>query len=84
VDQDDRFFASGWLNMLPPQEGIPGWQRITLMKHFHEDYNVAQLDDLWAYEGVVLPGGRIVVGRWWFANNHPEEDNYVSEFKSSP
>lgn len=25
--------------------------------------------DLWAYEGVVLPGGEVVVGRWW----HPRE-----------
>lgn len=22
-------------------------------------------DGLWAYEGVMLPGGRVIVGRWW-------------------
>ena len=26
---------------------------------------------LWAYEGVVLPGGEVVVGRWW----SPQEDD---------
>lgn len=24
-----------------------------------------EANDLWAYEGVVLPGGQVVVGRWW-------------------
>jgi len=24
-----------------------------------------EADDLWAYEGVVLPGGQVIVGRWW-------------------
>ena len=23
------------------------------------------IDGLWAYEGVVLPGGNVIVGRWW-------------------
>jgi hypothetical protein len=60
--------ALGWLNSLPPQQGIPGWQRITFMKHFNEDLNDPMDDNLWAYEGVVLPGGRIILGRWWFAS----------------
>jgi hypothetical protein len=60
--------ALGWLNPLPPQQGIPGWQRITFMKHFNEDLNDPMDDNLWAYEGVVLPGGRIILGRWWFAS----------------
>ena len=38
------------------------------MKHFAEDLDDVDSDNLWAYEGVVLPGGRIIVGRWWFAS----------------
>jgi hypothetical protein len=67
-DLEDDYMALGWLNPLPPQAGIPGWQRITFMKHFNEDLNDLMEDNLWAYEGVVLPGGRIILGRWWFAS----------------
>ncbi|KAF1972947.1 hypothetical protein BU23DRAFT_466658 [Bimuria novae-zelandiae CBS 107.79] len=63
-DLDDDFKATGWLNALPDQCGIPGWQRITFMKHFADDLDQVQSDNLWAYEGVVLPGGRIILGRW--------------------
>ncbi|KAG9186825.1 hypothetical protein G6011_09933 [Alternaria panax] len=72
-DLDDEYMALGWLNALPPQGGIPGWQRISFMKHFTQDYDHPNEDNLWAYEGVVLPGGRIILGRWWFASeqSHP-------------
>jgi hypothetical protein len=68
ADGDDEFQATGWVNGLPAQEGIPGWQRITFMKHFGRDEAEWDEENLWAYEGVVLPGGRIILGRWWFAN----------------
>lgn len=68
MDLEDDFHAIGWLNALPDQCGIPGWKRITFMKHFAEDLDDVDSDNLWAYEGVVLPGGRIIVGRWWFAS----------------
>ena len=70
----------GWLNPLPPQQGIPGWQRMTMMKYFVEDEDTtspyaALNDSLWAYEGVVLPGGMIIVGRWWHpASNGRDQD----------
>jgi hypothetical protein len=67
-DLEDEYNALGWLNALPPQAGIPGWQRITFMKHFMDDFEQPEQDNLWAYEGVVLPGGRIILGRWWFAS----------------
>jgi hypothetical protein len=70
TDLDDEFNAVGWLNALPDQHGIPGWQRITFMKHFMEDFDQVEQDNLWAYEGVVLPGGRIILGRWWYASEH--------------
>lgn len=76
TDLDDDFNAIGWLNALPDQCGIPGWQRITFMKHFAEDLDYADSENLWAYEGVVLPGGRIMVGRWWFASE--DTDRSVS------
>lgn len=31
-DIDEDFSASGWLNPLPLQNGVPGWQRMTMMK----------------------------------------------------
>lgn len=69
-DLEDDFNALGWLNPLPPQQGIPGWMRITFMKHFMDDLDSEEQDNLWAYEGVVLPGGRIILGRWWFCNEN--------------
>jgi hypothetical protein len=77
TDLDDDFRCMGWLNALPLQQGIPGWQRITFMKHFMDD-DLAdwEEDNLWAYEGVVLPGGKIILGRWWFAS--PNVDLNVS------
>ncbi|KAK3716377.1 hypothetical protein LTR37_006527 [Vermiconidia calcicola] len=68
-DVTEQFLASGWLNALPKQSGIPGWQRMTMMKYF-EDEVTGNVDEgaLWAYEGVVVPGGNVVVGRWWCPN----------------
>ncbi|KAF2271401.1 uncharacterized protein EI97DRAFT_283724 [Westerdykella ornata] len=76
VDAKDEFHASGWINPLAPQYGIKGWQRITMMKHFNPDYSQVDTDDLWAYEGVVLPGGRIILGRWWNASPDPNHPDY--------
>lgn len=78
MDLEDDFHAIGWLNALPTQFGIPGWMRITFMKHFAEDLDDVDSDNLWAYEGVVLPGGRIIVGRWWFASDTVDFDVSVS------
>jgi hypothetical protein len=64
-DAAEQFFASGWLNPLPPQEKIPGWQRMTMMKYFDNEDGTIDTDALWAYEGVVLPGGKMIIGRWW-------------------
>jgi hypothetical protein len=65
TDVDEEFYIDGWLNPLPRQHGVPGWQRLTMMKYFVEDdgYGEGEIDTdaLWAYEGVMLPGGKIVV-----------------------
>ncbi|KAF2632261.1 hypothetical protein BU25DRAFT_331547 [Macroventuria anomochaeta] len=80
MDLEDDFQAIGWLNALPDQCGIPGWQRITFMKHFAEDLDDVDSDNLWAYEGVVLPGGRIIVGRWCSIKTNLEQRDYNGPF----
>ena len=88
--EGDPYVFAGNLHALPPQYGVPGWQRISFLKCFpaindHSSSNFVEANpclnpfypradgtfwdidelDLWAYEGVVLPGGKIIVGRWW-------------------
>lgn len=71
------FHGEGWLTALPPQSGIPGWRRLTMMKFDPQDFASA---DLWAYEGVVLPGGMIIIGRWWEPGDQPNERVYSGPF----
>jgi len=80
-DATEDFCAQGWLNALPPQQGIPGWQRMTMMKYF-EDPNTGAIDGdaLWAYEGVVLPGGQIMLGRWWSPGDGVGNQMYSGPF----
>ncbi|MCJ1253742.1 hypothetical protein MMC24_001554 [Lignoscripta atroalba] len=117
----EPFHCAGNIHPLPPQQGIPGWQRITMMKYFAPrssvpsttatspppanpfnpsffsssslssstsssssssppssgfftppsdvpgfDFDNLELEHgCWAYEGVVLPGGMVMLGRWW-------------------
>jgi hypothetical protein len=75
-----EFFSTGYVNPLPPQEGIPGWKRLTMMKYFLTDDGAFDENALWAYEGVVLPGGQIIVGRWWSPELVPAEDMYSGPF----
>lgn len=73
-DTSESFLATGWMNPLPPQQGIPGWQRVTMMKYFaDEDTGSIDREALWAYEGVVLPGGQIMLGRWWSVTDTDKE-----------
>lgn len=65
IDDKEKFGIDGWLNPLPRQHSVPGWQRLTMMKYFTEvdefgDVHI-DTDALWAYEGVMLPGGKMVV-----------------------
>jgi hypothetical protein len=52
----------GRLHGLPPQRGIPGFQRISFLRFQEEDVDHEQI---WGYEGCVCPGGNVIVGRWW-------------------
>lgn len=59
----------GAVHGIPPQHEIPGFQRITIIKffpHANGNYNPGQC---WGYEGCVLPGGRIIIGRWFDARS---------------
>ncbi|KAH0303032.1 hypothetical protein KCU71_g10815, partial [Aureobasidium melanogenum] len=69
-DAREGFLASGYFNPLPPQHGIPGWHRMTMMKYWKDEHGQMDYNSLWAYEGVVLPGGMVMLGRWW----HPSDD----------
>jgi hypothetical protein len=53
---------------------------MVMMKYFVDSNNNIDLDALWAYEGVVLPGDQIIVGRWW----SPEPDRNLSKIYSGP
>jgi hypothetical protein len=77
-DANTPFLASGYFNPLPPQHGVPGWHRMTMMKYWRDEHGNMDPDSLWAYEGVVLPGGLVMLGRWW----HPsgEEAEYSGPF----
>jgi hypothetical protein len=69
------FYCTGWINPLPPQDGIPGWKRMTMMKYFLDKSGHFDMDALWAYEGIVLPGSQIIVGRWWSPEDTPTGHN---------
>ncbi|RMZ12380.1 hypothetical protein D0860_02986 [Hortaea werneckii] len=80
-DMTEDFCAQGWLNALPAQHGVPGWQRMTMMKYFEDPgTGVIDTDALWAYEGVVLPGGQIMLGRWWCPSDGTRERMYSGPF----
>lgn len=94
--KDEISNCSGVIHAIPPQHGIPGWQRVTMMTKLARyspvvtnlpDYQFTQpkaasgkgfmlysegdtedriVDETcWAYEGVILPGGMIMLGHWW-------------------
>ena len=76
--RDAHFY--GRMHAIPPQGGIPGFQRITFLKFF---LNNGEYDSssIWAYEGCVLPGNRVIVGRWWWI---ADEDISENEVPSGP
>ena len=60
IDGLRPFNCVGNVHAVPPVEGIPGWQRISMMKCYNNDPTLE-----FCYEGVVFPGNMIMVGRWW-------------------
>ncbi|KUJ20623.1 uncharacterized protein LY89DRAFT_578476, partial [Mollisia scopiformis] len=71
----------GRIHAMAPQADIPGFQRLVMMKFYTKKENGEQVYDptqVWAYEGVVLPGRRIVVGRWWDARGDIDDERINS------
>ncbi|KAF2222888.1 hypothetical protein BDZ85DRAFT_262614 [Elsinoe ampelina] len=62
------FEARGWLQGVDAQEGIPGWQKLIMMGFKRQPDGSIDPDDMHAYEAIVLPGGQIILGRWWYAD----------------
>ncbi len=63
-----QYHLWGRIHSLPSQSKIPGFMRVTMMKELPEEGSGAYgpgLSQMWAYEGCVLPGGQIILGRWW-------------------
>ncbi|KAH8592515.1 hypothetical protein B0O99DRAFT_517653 [Bisporella sp. PMI_857] len=60
----------GRIHALPPQQKIPGFQRISFLKFCYAAEGLYDPDQVWGYEGCVLPGGRIIIGRWFDATFH--------------
>ena len=77
----ERRAYRGWLNALPVQHAIPGWQRISFVSPHSHDYDgaVSHLYRNHGYEGVVLPGGRLIFGRWFDTSNDDFPDFHVSD-----
>lgn len=63
-DGPAHFSATGWLNPLPPQQGIPGWQRFGMAVYDPGNGGSESGEPLIVYEGIVLPGENIILGRW--------------------
>jgi hypothetical protein len=64
--KNGHFF--GRIHSMMPQQVIHGFQRMVLMKFDADEVNGVDTydpDNAWAYEGCVLPGGNLIVGRWW-------------------
>ncbi|KAM3089335.1 hypothetical protein ACMFMG_000939 [Clarireedia jacksonii] len=70
----------GVVHGIPTQHGIPGFQRVTMMKFFPDHNGHYDPGQVWAYEGCVLPGGSIIVGRWWDATAEAGSDVFSGPF----
>lgn len=82
--QTDSTHYFGRIHGLPPQQGIPGFQRISFLRFTpsSDGDEVFVPEQIWGYEGCVLPGGRIIVGRWWWitAAEQDPSDRYSGPF----
>lgn len=71
----------GRIHAMTTQQDIHGFQRLVLMQYFTKQVDGFEVYDprqVWAYEGCVLPGGRIILGRWWDAKADPTDVNCIS------
>jgi hypothetical protein len=79
VAQDGKkAYLYGRIHALPQQQGIHGFQRIVVKKFFLDANGNYNGNDVYYYEGCVLPGGKIIVGRWWNAFQDPNSPSTMS------
>ena len=62
----------GRIHGLPSQQGIPGFQRISFLRFQLTSEGEFDHGQIWGYEGCVLPGGQIIIGRWWHVSTDYE------------
>jgi hypothetical protein len=59
------------------QGNFHGWQHISMVICFSDEQGAFDDDDVWIYEGIALPGNRIMIGRWSQpAMEYPLTDDY--------
>ncbi|KAI9674683.1 MAG: hypothetical protein M1817_001586 [Caeruleum heppii] len=77
-----HFHVAGRIYNLPPQQGIVGWQRVIMLKHFEHNADplVGASHDVYVYEGCIIPGGQMMLGRWWIL----DPDEPTNAFNSGP
>ncbi|KAL9010925.1 MAG: hypothetical protein Q9173_004188 [Seirophora scorigena] len=91
---DQTLNVAGVVHPLPPQSGIPGWQRITMVTYHTPASGTASkgyLDaDYWdlsifmRFEGVVCPGGNIMLGRYHVGKKYDIQSYYGQLKKRGP
>jgi hypothetical protein len=80
-----HYHLRGRLHVLPPQHGIFGFQKVTMIKYMRSPANTNDSEQLikeWVYEGLVTPGNTFMVGRWWdlFGPNLHDRQPYCGPF----
>lgn len=71
-----HYHFNGRIAALTPQQSIPGFQRVSMLKYLPDKtgrYGVGHTQ-FWAFDGAVLPGARIMLGRWWDPVREPLPD----------
>ncbi|MCJ1382641.1 hypothetical protein MMC17_005754 [Xylographa soralifera] len=70
-----RITMMKWADAEEDDSKTPLGQQTVVEKHLEDMHMYADLAHVdvehWAYEGVVLPGGKIMLGRWWSPHETP-------------
>ncbi|KAL8983361.1 MAG: hypothetical protein Q9205_002385 [Flavoplaca limonia] len=77
--------VAGVVRSLPPQCGIPGWRQFTMVsyetptsgskKKGYLDAKDADLHVFLHYEGIMLPGESIIIGRYFMGDEYRDDDD---------
>ncbi|KAL8672167.1 MAG: hypothetical protein Q9168_003366 [Polycauliona sp. 1 TL-2023] len=82
---------AGVVHPLPAQGEIPGWQQFTMVSYEtpasgserrgYLDANEVDLHVVCRYEGIMLPGDSIIIGRYSLGDEYRDDDNPKQPFK---